>query len=99
MYADTDVINTNVNGTRISALFSISCGVYEISVSASNACGQTRSVSNVIPQTPPHSIAEPDLPTSQSTSPDNGNYRYLIWSMPYTWKLSHRGYGDLYVYS
>jgi hypothetical protein len=77
MSADTDVIDTNANETRVSALFPINCGVYEISVSASNACGQTTLVSNLIPQTPPHSIAdEPDLPTSQSTNPDNGNYMY-----------------------
>jgi hypothetical protein len=73
MSADTEVIDTNVNGTRISALFLINCGVYEVNVSASNTCGQTQPVSNLIPQTPPHSIAEPDQPTSQSTNTDNGN--------------------------
>ena len=73
MSADTDVIDTNVNRIRISALFPISCGVYEISVSASNACGRTPLVSNIIPRTPPHFMAEPDLPTYQSTNTDNGN--------------------------
>ena len=74
MSADTDVIERNVNRTRISALFPISCGVYEISVSASNACGRTPLVSNIIPRIPPHFIDEVDLPTSRSTNTDNGNY-------------------------
>ena len=78
MSADTDVIDRNVNGTRISALFPISCGTYEISVSASNACGQTPLVSNIIPRIPPHSIAKPDLPTSQNTNTDNGNYLFNL---------------------
>ena len=71
MSADTDVIDRNVNGARISALFLITCGVYEISVSASNACGQTCPVSNLIPQIPPHFIPDPDLPPSQSTNDGN----------------------------
>jgi hypothetical protein len=78
MSADTDVIDININETRISALFPISCGVYEVTVSASNACDQTRPVSNFIPRTPPHSIAESDQPTSQSTSTDNGNSYYIL---------------------
>ena len=65
MSADIDVFDTDVDGARISALFLIRCGVYEISVSASNACGQTPLVSNIIPRTPPHFIDELDLPTSQ----------------------------------
>ena len=75
MSADIDVINTDVNGARISALFLISCGVYNISVSASNACGRTPLASDIIPQTPPHSIPEPELP-SQNTNTDNGNYLF-----------------------
>ena len=73
MSADTDVIDIDVNVARISALFLITCGVYNISISATNACGQTPLVSNIIPRTPPHFIDELDLPTSQSTNTDNGN--------------------------
>ena len=72
MSADTDVIDIDVNVARISALFLITCGVYNISISASNACGQTPLVSNIIPRTPPHFIDELDLPTSQNTNTDNG---------------------------
>ena len=58
MSADTAVINTT-NGIRISALFSVNCGAHEISVSASNACGQTPSTTNfTLATTPPHSIPE-----------------------------------------
>ena len=73
MSADTDVIDRNVNGARVSALFLITCGAYEISVSASNACGQTPLVSNIIPRTPPHFIDEPE-PPSQSTNDGNCIY-------------------------
>ena len=74
MSADTDVIDRNVNRTRISALFLISCGVYNISVSASNACGRTPLASDIIPRTPPHFLPDPDVPPSQNANTDNGNY-------------------------
>ena len=70
MSVDTDVIKTN-NGTKISALFTTDCAAYEIGVIASNACGNTSEVSEFTPQTPPHSIAEPE-PTARSTSPNGG---------------------------
>ena len=73
MSADTAVINT-ANGT-ISALFSISCAAYEISVSALNACGQTLAVSNLTPQTPLHSIPEPE-PATRSTNSNDGKYKF-----------------------
>jgi hypothetical protein len=74
MSNDTVVVNTS-NGTRISALFSIRCAAYEISVRASNVCDRTPATSNfTLMQTPSHSLSELGL-VSYRTDPTDGKSR------------------------